>query len=93
VAIRYEWDEANRAANLEKQGLDFVDAWHVYEAEDATTVQVQRGKEPRTVTIAKVRLGRSQARHYAVVTIKRRGGVRVISFRRAHADEAARAME
>lgn len=30
IAI-YEWDEAKRATNLEKHGLDFADAQLVYE--------------------------------------------------------------
>ena len=28
----YEWDEQKRTGNLEKHGLDFADAWKVYEA-------------------------------------------------------------
>lgn len=93
MTIRYEWDEAKRAANLEKHGLDFVDAWRVYEASVAIAVEVSRGDELRTVTVAKARLGRSKARHYAVVTTQRNGNVRVSSFRRAHAGEAAQAIE
>ena len=30
--MRYEWDEAKRRANLAKHGLDFVDAWRVFES-------------------------------------------------------------
>jgi uncharacterized DUF497 family protein len=93
VATKYEWAEAKRAANLAKHGLDFVDAWRVYEAPNATVAHAKRGKEQRTVTIAKIRLGASHARYYTVVTTMRVGNVRVISFRRAHEDEAARAME
>lgn len=31
--MRFEWDEGKRLANLEKHGLDFEDAWKVFESD------------------------------------------------------------
>ena len=31
--MRFTWDEAKRQANLAKHGLDFADAWQVFEDE------------------------------------------------------------
>ena len=36
----YEWDERKRIGNLEKHGLDFTDAWKVYEASVKVTLPV-----------------------------------------------------
>jgi hypothetical protein len=78
--MRYEWDERKRAANLEKHGLDFVDANLVFEAAFKATVEVTRAEdeEPRFVDFAEVR--------GAVLTLvytMRRGAVRCISLRLA----------
>ena len=78
--MRYEWDERKRAANLEKHGLDFVDADLVFEAAFKATVEVTRAEdeEPRFADFAEV--------HGAVlkfVYTMRRGAVRCISLRAA----------
>ncbi len=43
--MRYEWDERKRASNLEKHGLDFVDAGVVHEAFHKVTLEVTRTKD------------------------------------------------
>ncbi len=75
----YEWDEAKRAANLDKHGLDFADADMVLESEFVWIVDSPRGGEAR-----------SQAPAYVVLPVAfvRRGErCRIVSFRPAHRDE------
>jgi uncharacterized DUF497 family protein len=43
--MRYEWDERKRAANLQKHGLDFVDARVVHEALHKVTVDATRASD------------------------------------------------
>ena len=50
----YEWDEAKRAANLKKHGLDFADADLVLESEYVLIVDSPRRGEDRKQAIAYV---------------------------------------
>jgi uncharacterized protein len=78
------WDEAKRAANLRKHGLDFVDAGEVLDSRYRMDVPVRRGGEQRTLSISYA-LG-----FLAVLTVvhtERDGAARVISFRRASTAE------
>ena len=78
--MRYEWDERKRAANLEKHGLDFVDANLVFEAVFKATVEVTRAEdeEPRFVDFAEV-----GGTVLMLVYTMRRGAARCISLRPA----------
>jgi uncharacterized DUF497 family protein len=78
--MRYEWDERKRAANLDKHGLDFVDADLVFEAAFKATVEVTRAEdaEPRFADFAEVR-----GAVLKLVYTMRRGAVRCISLRPA----------
>ena len=53
-AMIYEWDEAKRAANLHKHGLDFVRAKFVLESEYVLIVDSERKSEPRKQAFAYV---------------------------------------
>ncbi|MCL2636496.1 MAG: BrnT family toxin [Betaproteobacteria bacterium] len=50
----YEWDESKRAANLEKHGLDFIDACLVLESEYVLIVDSPRRGEARQQAFAYV---------------------------------------
>ena len=50
----YEWDEAKRAANLQKHGLDFADADLVLESEYVLIVDSPRRGEARLQAFAYV---------------------------------------
>lgn len=50
----YEWDEAKRAANLQKHGLDFADADLVLESEYVLIVESPRKGEARLQAFAYV---------------------------------------
>lgn len=43
----FEWDEKKRQANLEKHGLDFVDAIKIFEAPDRIELESVRNSEKR----------------------------------------------
>lgn len=81
--MRYEWDEAKREANLQKHGLDFVDAEFVFEG---VTVTIEDRRldygEQRFVTFGV--LGRILV---AVVHTERAEAVRIISIRKATRSE------
>jgi uncharacterized DUF497 family protein len=76
------WDERKRATNLIKHGLDFEDAWRVYDAPLKLTFESPRKGEDRKmdlVTVENVLL--------AFVYVERPNKVRAISLRRASRTE------
>ena len=76
----YVWDEAKREANIAKHGLDFVDAYLVFENPEKITLQSPQAEEARLVDIALVELA---GLVLVLIYVERDQGVRVISFRRA----------
>lgn len=52
METRLTWDEAKRAANLRKHGLDFADAGEVLDSSYRMDVPVLRGGEPRVLSIS-----------------------------------------
>lgn len=72
------WDERKRAANLAKHGLDFTDAWRVFESLSKLTFESARKGEVRKFDLAVV-----ENVLLAFVYIERRSAVRAISLRRA----------
>lgn len=82
------WDEVKRATNLEKHGLDFVDAWLVYENPQKVTLESKRVKEElRHLDAAYVD---SVGLALALIYTMRGDEVRPISFRRASRQERKR---
>lgn len=82
--VIYEWDERKRVGNLEKHGLDFADAWKVFEASMKVTLPVPHTEsgEFRRIDIAEV------AGVVLVLVYTMRGdSVRNISFRNAKRKE------
>ena len=80
----YEWDERKRTGNLEKHGLDFADAWKVFEASVKVTLPVPHPEsgEVRWIDIAEI------AGVLLVLVYTVRGdSVRNISFRNAKRKE------
>ncbi len=74
----YVWDEAKRKSNLEKHGLDFKDAYLVYDNPDKKTYQSTRKGELRTLDLAFASVA---GRLLALIYTVRGDDVRVISFR------------
>ena len=48
----YVWDETKRKSNLKKHGLDFKDAFLVYENPEKYTYDASRGDEYRLMDVA-----------------------------------------
>jgi uncharacterized DUF497 family protein len=80
VTLVYEWDEAKRAVNLQKHGLDFLAAHRVYESANKITYRIQELPEERFLDLALVEI---EGVVLALVYTTRNGNVRFISFRRA----------
>ena len=82
--VIYEWDERKRIGNLEKHGLDFADAWKVFEASVKVTLPVPHTEsgEVRWMDVAEA------AGVVLVLVYTMRGdSVRNISFRNAKRKE------
>lgn len=76
--IEYEWNEDKRLYNLNRRGLDFSDAWRVYEAANKITLKSPYPYEERLLDIAEV-----DGCVLLLVYTMRGEAVRCISFRYA----------
>jgi uncharacterized protein len=76
--IEYEWDEDKRLYNLNRRGLDFNDAWRVYEAENKITLKSTYPHEERLIDMAEV-----DGRVLLLVYTMRGEAVRCIALRYA----------
>jgi hypothetical protein len=74
----YEWDEDKRLLNIEKHGIDFVDAVELFEQERIYSYPSPRNEEERWVTV-----GLIGQQYVAVVWTERSDTIRVISARSA----------
>jgi uncharacterized DUF497 family protein len=84
VISRIQWDEAKRQANLDKHGLDFLDAVMVLESTYRLDVDSVRSKERRTQSFAYVF---DVLAVLTVVHVAREETLRIISFRPASEEE------
>lgn len=80
----YVWDETKRKSNLEKHGLDFADAWMVYENPEKYILDTSRQGERRWLDLALVEV---KGRVLALAYTERGKDIRVISFRSASRKE------
>jgi len=77
--MSYEWDPNKAIVNIEKHGIDFVDAVTVFDDINAVTIDDPDYEEHRFITIAMDALGR-----ILVVVYTWRGDIiRLISARKA----------
>jgi uncharacterized DUF497 family protein len=77
--VDYQWDEHKARSNLQKHGIDFVDAVSVFEDEMAITIEDDYPEGERLVTI-----GMNAVGQILVVVYTYRGNIiRLISARRA----------
>ncbi|MFW9593878.1 MAG: BrnT family toxin [Macromonas sp.] len=84
MRTRLIWDEAKRAANLAKHGLDFAQAHWVLDSAYRLDVEVTRGNELRVQSFSYVFNVLSVL---TVVHTDRDGAARIISFRPASGEE------
>lgn len=80
----YVWDEAKRKSNLKKHGLDFCDAYLVYENPDKCTYDASCEDEYRLMDVA---LALVKGRLLTLVYTEQDDEVRIISFRHASRTE------
>jgi uncharacterized DUF497 family protein len=76
--MRFAWDEAKRASNLAKHGIDLLQARQLFDGRPVFTYPSPRGEEARFVSV-----GMLDHRMVAVVWLEREGDIRLISLRRA----------
>ncbi len=79
---RFEWDENKRLLNIEKHGIDFVDALHIFDDVDRIELETFRNNEQRFLTIGQV-----EGVVILLVYVNRAEKVRIISARRASFEE------
>jgi uncharacterized protein len=81
VAFRFEWDFSKASANLSKHGVAFEEAGSVFHDTLALTFPDpdHSVREGRQLTFGFSRDGRL----LAVISAERRGGIRIISARKA----------
>ena len=80
----FDFDEQKSRANLQKHGIDFVDAQALWEDPDLIEIPARTTDEPRFLVI-----GRIEGRHWSAVITPRGDSIRIISVRRARIEEVA----
>mgnify|MGYP003625920462 FL=1 len=80
--IEFEFDTGKSLTNLNKHGIDFVQAQALWSDFNFLEVQARSGDEPRFVVI-----GRIKDKHWSAVITYRDGRVRIISVRRSRQAE------
>jgi uncharacterized DUF497 family protein len=81
--VSIEWDEAKRVVNLDKHGLDFADAGEVLEGPCLERLDTRKDYgEDRWLV-----LGSLRGRVVFLVYTEREERMRIISFRKATAEE------
>ena len=80
----FEFDPKKSTSNRGKHGIDFVEAQGLWSDPDAVEIPARTEDEPRALVIARI-----GDRHWSEVITPRDGKVRIISVRRARAEEIA----
>ena len=80
----FEFDPRKSAANLDKHGIDFIEAQRLWDDPDLLEVPARTEDEPRWLIV-----GRINAKHWSSVVASRGGAIRIISVRRSRAEEVA----
>ena len=78
----FEYDEAKSATNKQKHGISFTEAAEIWDDTRRIEIPARTDDEPRWLVI-----GTIGAKHWAAVVTYRAGRVRIISVRRARAEE------
>jgi uncharacterized DUF497 family protein len=85
MVMQFEWDEAKRLANLDKHGIDFVDAQGLIDGRPIVTTHSAYTDEERYITT-----GIIEGRFMTVIWTRRNNQIRIISARRSRdAEERA----
>ncbi len=76
--MMYEWDERKRLLNIEKHGMDFIDAVQLFDGRPEYTYLSPRNSEERFATVGEI-----EGRLWVVVWTARGENKRIISTHRA----------
>jgi uncharacterized DUF497 family protein len=82
--IEFEFDENKSRTNLEKHGIDFVDAQKLWDDPDLLEIPVKTEDESRFLII-----GLIAGKHWSGVITYRGTYIRIISVRRSRKEEVA----
>ncbi len=80
--FKFEFDQKKSNSNLEKHGLDFIDAQLLWFDTDLLEIPAKTEDEPRFLVI-----GRINGKHWSAVITYRDSRVRIISVRRSRNEE------
>ena len=78
----FEFDEGKSKTNLEKHGIDFVQAQALWDDPDLLEVPARTVDEPRFLII-----GTIDSKHWSAVVTYRNESIRIISVRRSRDEE------
>ncbi|MFC3851225.1 BrnT family toxin [Salinispirillum marinum] len=78
----FEYDDGKSQANLEKHGIDFLDAQALWKDPDLLEIQARSDDEPRFLVV-----GLLGSKHWSAVITYRNGTARIISVRRSRKRE------
>lgn len=82
--ITFEFDEAKSQANLQKHGIDFIDAQNLWNDPRLLEIPAKTEDEPRYLMI-----GLIQEKHWSAIITYRGAQIRLISVRRSRIEEVA----
>ena len=78
----FEFDESKSKSNLQKHGIDFVEAQRLWDDPSLLEVPAKTVDEPRYLLI-----GMIEAKHWSAVVTYRNESIRIISVRRSRTEE------
>jgi len=82
--ITFEFDETKSQANLQKHGINFIDAQALWDDSRLLEIPAKTEDEPRYLMI-----GLINGKHWSAVITHRGSNVRLISVRRSRNEEVA----
>jgi uncharacterized DUF497 family protein len=80
--MNFEFDERKSASNKKKHGIDFIEAQALWEDPELLEILFISEDEPRVQFI-----GRIEGKHWSAFITHRKDRIRIISVRRARAEE------
>lgn len=78
----FEFNEGKSRTNLEKHGIDFVQAQALWDDPDLLEIPAKTDDEPRFLVIGTIEL-----KHWSAVVTYRNESIRIISVRRSRDEE------
>ena len=80
--VKFEFDKNKSQSNLEKHGIDFVDAQQLWNNSDLLEIPAKTVDEPRFLVVGVI-----AGKHWSSVITYRDKRIRIISVRRSRKEE------